>query len=196
MGHAMTTTTAAKRAAAARKLPSAKPARQLRVAAPGPSGTLRVFTVAGRRRRPVGREGFTAAYRAAPLERIDLIKRGVAAGTVVDLADAMGAASEAVIRSLGISRSTWARRRQQGAALEKEASERVVGLIALIGQVQDLVEEQGNPEGFDAAKWFYHWAEQPVPALGGRRPVELLDTKEGQQVVASLLASVRAGAYQ
>jgi putative toxin-antitoxin system antitoxin component (TIGR02293 family) len=193
----MTNAAAAKRAGVPRKLPSVvKPEQQSRLAASGQFKTLYAFTVTGRKRKAVGPRGFTAAYRAGPLERIDVIKRGIAPATVVDIADAMGAAYEAVIRSLGISKSTLARKRQQGAALEKEASERVMGLLALIGQVQTLVEEQGRPQGFDAAKWFHNWAEQPVPALGGKKPAELLDTKEGQQVVSSLLESMRAGAYQ
>jgi putative toxin-antitoxin system antitoxin component (TIGR02293 family) len=146
--------------------------------------------------KAVGPEGFTAAYRAGPLERIEVIKQGLAPATVGRIAQAMDAPYETVIRALGISKSTLARKRQQGAALEKDASERVMGLLMLIGQIQALVEEQGRAEGFDAAKWFHNWAGQPVPALGGRKPEELLDTREGQQVVSSLLESMRAGAYQ
>ena len=69
------------------------------------------------------------------------------------------------------------------------------GLATLIGQVEALVAEQGAPAGFDAARWFREWMKQPVPALGGRRPVELLDTREGQQIVSGLLEAIRAGAY-
>jgi len=193
----MRDTTAAKRPAAVKKSPAlVKPPKRTRVAASGGQRTLDAFTVPGRKKKVLGPKGFIAAYRAAPLERIEIIKQGVAPATVGDIAEAMGAAYESVIRTLGISKSTLARKRQQGAALEKDASERVMGLSALIGQVQALVEEQGNPQGFDAAKWFHNWAEQPVPALNGKKPLELLDTKEGQQLIASLLESIRAGAYQ
>lgn len=138
---------------------------------------------------------FGEIYRAAPLERVRLIKAGVAPGTVGDIAQAMGAPQDSVIRNLGIPKSTWARKRLQHQPLEQNASEKVIGLATLIGQVEALVAEQGAPAGFDAAKWFRDWMKQPVPALGGRKPVELLDTKEGQQIVSGLLDAIRAGAY-
>jgi putative toxin-antitoxin system antitoxin component (TIGR02293 family) len=138
---------------------------------------------------------FGEIYRAAPLERLKLIKAGVAPGTVGDIAQAMGAPQDTVIRNLGIPRSTWARKRAQHAPLEQNASEKVIGLATLIGQVEAMVAEQGAPAGFDAAKWFREWMKQPVPALGGRKPLELLDTREGQQIVSGLLDAIRAGAY-
>jgi putative toxin-antitoxin system antitoxin component (TIGR02293 family) len=147
------------------------------------------------RKRAQRRGLFGEIYRAAPLERLKLIKDGVAPGTVGDIAQAMGAPQDTVIRNLGIPRSTWARKRAQHAPLEQNASEKVIGLATLIGQVEALVAEQGTPEGFDAAKWFREWMKQPVPALGGRKPVELLDTREGQQIVSGLLDAIGAGAY-
>ena len=160
-----------------------------------PAARLSGLTAAGRKKSGLRAGRFGEVYRAAPLERVKLIKAGVAPDTVGDIAEAMGAPQEAVIRDLGIARSTWARKRSQHAPLEQHASEKVVGLATLIGQVETLVEEQGAPAGFDAAKWFRDWMRQPVPALGGRKPVELLDTKEGQQIVSGLLDAIRAGAY-
>ncbi|WP_460534062.1 antitoxin Xre/MbcA/ParS toxin-binding domain-containing protein [Chitinimonas naiadis] len=50
--------------------------------------------------------------------------------------------------------------------------------------------------GFDAAKWLDDWVRQPVPALGGVRPIELLDTAEGFELVVSTLAAIENGAYR
>jgi putative toxin-antitoxin system antitoxin component (TIGR02293 family) len=147
------------------------------------------------KKRPLRRQGFRELYRAAPLERVRLIKAGVAPGAVGEIAEAMGAAQDAVVRELGIPKSTWARKRARHTPLEESASEKVIGLATLIGQVEALVAEQGAPAGFDAARWFREWMKQPVPALGGRKPVELLDTREGQQIVSGLLDAIRAGAY-
>lgn len=138
---------------------------------------------------------FEKIYRARPLERVRVIKAGVAPGAIQDIALAMGSPQEVVIQQLGIPRSTWARKRSEQTPLEENASEKVMGLATLIGQVQSLVREQGDPKGFDAAKWLQGWIEQPVPALGGRKPAELLDTREGQQIVSGLLDAIRAGAY-
>jgi putative toxin-antitoxin system antitoxin component (TIGR02293 family) len=162
---------------------------------PTAPATLTALTAGGRKKSGLRAGRFGEVYRAAPMDRVKLIKAGVAPDTVGDIAEAMGAPQEAVIRDLGIARSTWARKRAQHAPLEQNASEKVIGLATLIGQVETLVEEQGAPEGFDAAKWFRDWMRRPVPALGGRRPVELLDTREGQQIVSGLLDAIRAGAY-
>jgi putative toxin-antitoxin system antitoxin component (TIGR02293 family) len=173
-------------------MPKAK--SRARAQARNPSA-LRALTLAGRRKGTLPAGWFGNIYRAAPIERVEIIKAGVAPTTVGDIADAMGAPREAVIRNLGISKSTWARKKSEQAPLEQNASEKVMGLATLIGQVEALVNEQGRPEGFDAARWFHQWIQEPVPALGGRKPAELLDTKEGQQIVSGLLDAIRAGAY-
>jgi uncharacterized protein (DUF2384 family) len=74
-------------------------------------------------------------------------------------------------------------------------SERVVGIARLIGQVQAMAEACGDAKGFSAAEWLGRWIEEPLPALGGRRPSELIDTAEGQRMVAKLLDQVLSGAY-
>lgn len=175
----------------------ARPARgaKKKKAKPAQGETLEVLTVAGRKKRVLASGNFVKIYRAGRLERVRVIKAGVAPAAVKDIAAAMGSPQEVVIRQLGISRSTWARKRSQQVPLEQNASEKVMGLATLIGQVESLVKEQGEPKGFDAAKWLQGWIEQPVPALGGRKPAELLDTREGQQIVSGLLDAIRAGAY-
>jgi putative toxin-antitoxin system antitoxin component (TIGR02293 family) len=79
--------------------------------------------------------------------------------------------------------------------LSSDESSRVIGMARLVGQVQAMVEESGDPEGFDAATWVAEWLEQPLPALGGRRPAELMDTPEGQNLVSNLVARLQTGAY-
>ncbi|MFZ3141241.1 antitoxin Xre/MbcA/ParS toxin-binding domain-containing protein [Polaromonas sp.] len=68
-------------------------------------------------------------------------------------------------------------------------------LIELIGQVQAMVRESGAPAGFDPARWLGAWIGQPVPALGGRKPIEFLDTAEGRKAVSVLLSQMQSGAY-
>jgi uncharacterized protein (DUF2384 family) len=65
----------------------------------------------------------------------------------------------------------------------------------LVAQVQTMVEESGNPNGFDAGRWVQGWLQKPLPALGGRRPVEYMSTQEGRELVAQLLAMAQSGAY-
>ncbi|NTZ08871.1 DUF2384 domain-containing protein [Burkholderia metallica] len=65
----------------------------------------------------------------------------------------------------------------------------------LAAQVQRMVEESGNPEGFDVRSWLLNWLHSPVPALGGKRPADYLHTPEGIDLISRMLASAQTGAY-
>ena len=144
-------------------------------------------------------------YRASPLERIALIRAGVDAAQVkhllADLAVGQGAGFEA----LNLSAATVNKKVHQGQRLSPAESERVIGCARLVGQLEAMVEESGVEEsgveesgegaGFNAAGWMARWLTEPLPALGGVRPVELMDTMEGQALVSSVLAKLQTGAY-
>ncbi|WP_081074802.1 antitoxin Xre/MbcA/ParS toxin-binding domain-containing protein [Burkholderia cepacia] len=65
----------------------------------------------------------------------------------------------------------------------------------LATQVRRMVEESGNPEGFDVRSWLRDWLFSSVPALNGRRPVDYLDTPENIDLISRMLASAQTGAY-
>jgi hypothetical protein len=67
---------------------------------------------------------------------------------------------------------------------------------ALVALVQRMVAESGDPIGFDARQWLNRWLRGPVPALGGRLPVEFLHTPDGVVQITRILASMQTGAYQ
>jgi putative toxin-antitoxin system antitoxin component (TIGR02293 family) len=79
--------------------------------------------------------------------------------------------------------------------LNLDESERVMGIARLVGQAQSLVQESGGPPDFDPARWLADWLDRPLPALGGQRPAELMDTAEGRALVSDLLAQQQSGAY-
>ena len=134
-------------------------------------------------------------YRMSPIERVGLVKRGIAANTVFRFAKVTGQPKERVMTLRGFPRSTVDRKARADQTLPVDQGERVIGLLKLVGQAQTMVDESGDPRGFDAAKWISVWLERPLPALQGRRPGEFMDTAEGQQVVANLLAAARGGAF-
>lgn len=72
--------------------------------------------------------------------------------------------------------------------------ERRVGLAKLIGQVELIVKESGELDGFDSTEWFNGWITRPALALGGCKPAELLDPSEGREAVSKLLAQMQSGA--
>lgn len=79
--------------------------------------------------------------------------------------------------------------------LQTAEDERVPGVARLVGQVRNIVEESGDPHGFDATAWMSRWLGEPLPALGGVRPLDLLDTTEGQALVSNTLVQMQSGAY-
>jgi putative toxin-antitoxin system antitoxin component (TIGR02293 family) len=97
--------------------------------------------------------------------------------------------------TLGLSTTTIDRKAKSGESLSPDQSERIVAMAKLIGQVQAMVEQSGDATDFDAAKWVARWLEEPLPALGGQRPAEFMDTAEGREVVSNLLAMTQSGAY-
>jgi putative toxin-antitoxin system antitoxin component (TIGR02293 family) len=138
---------------------------------------------------------FAEVYSVEPSVRILTIKHGVKADAFNRIARSMDRSKEQLGKTLGLSVTTVDRKAKAGEALSPEQSERLVGIARLIGQVQTMVEQSGNPEGFDAARWLGRWLDEPLPALGGERPRELMDTAEGRGLVSNLLAMAQSGAY-
>lgn len=68
-------------------------------------------------------------------------------------------------------------------------------LAAVVATVQRLVEESGDPTGFDAEAWTREWVQEPLRTLGAR-PIDLLDTDEGLAEVLRLLRQIQAGVYR
>ena len=72
-----------------------------------------------------------------------------------------------------------------------------VGIAELLNIAQSLVDNSTAAEapGFNTAKWLGEWILRPQPALGGRRPVDLLDTQTGVESVAKVLRALESGVY-
>ena len=138
---------------------------------------------------------FASVYNAAAMERIEWIKGGVDATNVQVFAERLDTSKDQLMKTLGLPRATIDRKAKAHQQLSTEQAERLVGLSKLVGQVQTMVEQSGDPAGFDAAQWVGRWLERPNPALGGRRPAELMDTMAGQEVVSGLVAKMATGAY-
>ena len=100
-------------------------------------------------------------------------------------------------KSLGIPPSLAYSIKSRGSPSQKKSlSNQIIGIHLLIAQVKNLVEECGDAEGFDAAKWLGGWAFSPNNSLGGRRPADYFDTVVGQNVIVNLLSAIRYGVYQ
>lgn len=138
---------------------------------------------------------FKDVYSLPAVERDTLVRAGVPSEFTVLVIESMGLPKERFYRILNLSRSTLERKLQASADMSTAESERVIGLSKLIGQVQAMVAESGDPIGFDAAKWFSAWIAEPSPALGGRKPEDLLETADGREAIGRLLAQMQSGAF-
>jgi putative toxin-antitoxin system antitoxin component (TIGR02293 family) len=137
---------------------------------------------------------FKTAFRADPMERVRWVKSGMPARFVEEMARDMSVSKEALAGTLGLARATIDRKARQDKPLSSDESSRVLGLARLVGQVQAMVEESGDPAGFNAGEWVARWLDRPLPALDGRRPAELMDTAEGQSLVSTIVARMQSGA--
>lgn len=151
------------------------------------------------KRDTLGEEGqaglaFVDWFRTAPVDRIALIKGGVPAARVKLLAMRMNVDQRAMFAALDLKAATVNRKAAAGEALSRDDGERVMGLAALVGQVEAMVDPD-RQDHFDAAAWLANWLREPLPALGGGRPIELLDTMEGQALISRTLAQIGSGAY-
>lgn len=138
---------------------------------------------------------FQEVYASSMYSLVEAIKTGVSPKMLSVLSSEMGIPKEGMAERLGLAASTVRKKTASSELLSTDDSEKVIGMSRLIGQVQAMVNEAGNPEGFDAAAWLANWMDQGLPALGGRKPSEYMDTAVGQALVSQLLDQIRSGAY-
>ena len=140
-------------------------------------------------------KNFADLFRAPPADRVKVIKNGVRADFVLEIAKSMGASKEALLRQLGLSRATIDRKVKNDRVLSTDEGQRVIGMAKLVGLVETMAEQSEDSDNFDAAKWLAKWIDQELPALDGKKPAEFLDTAEGQELVANTLQRMQSGAY-
>ena len=136
-----------------------------------------------------------ALYRASGVEFVTRVRAGVPARHLVRIVKRMDIPKERLYAFLRLPRSTLDRKIRNQELLPAEYTERVLGLERLVGQVTEMVAQSGHPAGFDADRWVAAWLDRPLPALGGSRPADFMDTMEGQKLIAQLLAQSQSGAY-
>lgn len=146
-----------------------------------------------------GVDAFVADVCAAdPMHLIETERAGVAGIFVKDLSRRMEIPAQRMFAILGVPKATAEKKVAAGELLSGSAGRAAVGVARLLGIANGIVSNSTAAEArdFDAAKWLGRWLETPQPALGGRRPGDLIDTPTGFQVVARLLGAIESGAYQ
>lgn len=146
-------------------------------------------------RPAVGKLDFVALYRLTSAPQLSFAQRGLPPELRRSLARCLGMTQSRVLEVLGIhARSSGGRADPRRVMTETQAL-RLLGLARLVGQVEAMVIESGSPAGFDTGRWLSKWLVKPLPALGGRAPVELMSSADGQLRVAGLVARMQSGAF-
>ncbi len=132
------------------------------------------------------------------MERVEIERKGVSGVFLKDLSKHLGLTATRTFEILGVPKSTAASKTSAGRLVAGSGGQAAVGMIRLLGIAEGIVANSTAEaaRGFDTAKWLGTWIERPQPALGGRKPADLLDTPTGFEVVARLLGSLESGAYQ
>lgn len=136
--------------------------------------------------------------RATPLELVEIERQGVLGSFIKDLSRRMEIPSSRIFAILGVPKATAEKKAAAGERVEGHGGQAAIGMVKLLGIAQEIVANSTAAEAktFDAARWLGQWIERPQPALGGRKPADLLDTPTGVELVARLMGSLESGAYQ
>lgn len=136
--------------------------------------------------------------KATPMQIIELERSGVQGTLIKDMSRQMEMPSSRLFTILGIPKATAEKKAAAGELVKGSGGQAAVGMMRLLCMAQEIVANStaSQAQGFDSAKWLGQWIERPQPALGGRKPADLIDTPTGVELVARLLGSLESGAYQ
>lgn len=133
---------------------------------------------------------------ATPMELVHVERRGVDGRLLKDMARQMDIPMSRLFSMVGVPKATAEKKASANEVITGAGGQATLGMVRLLGIVQSIVENStADVRNFDAAKWLGQWIERPQPALGGKRPSELLDTPTGIEVVGRVLGTIESGAY-
>jgi putative toxin-antitoxin system antitoxin component (TIGR02293 family) len=135
---------------------------------------------------------------ATPMQLVDVERRGVKGRFIKDFSRRIGVSAVRLYEILGVPKATVEKRSTEGTEITGAGGQAAVAMARLLAKAQEIVANSRSPEAkdFDAAKWLGQWIERPQPALGGRKPAELIGTPTGVEMVSRLLGAIESGAYQ
>ncbi len=126
-----------------------------------------------------------AAIAALPaLEQVETIRQGIGAQVFDQLALALGVGKESLARKLNINAQTLRKRKSR--VLSADEAEKSLRAARVFGLATEVLETE------DKAR---EWLNDQIPALGGKRPLDLLDTDVGAHEVTNLLQCIKWGMY-
>jgi len=145
------------------------------------------------------RKGVSPVYadmaRATPLERVEMIRRGLPPELLMDLAYDLRLSEDNLMLYLGLHRVRVRQKVVDEDRLSPRESEGVMALAVFLGETLlglGAAVEGGPDVNLDAAAWLGRWLRTPHAELEHRAPLQFMDLAQGRAVVAALLDQVRA----
>ena len=123
---------------------------------------------------------------SSELELAEVASKGLPSTALTSLSGSLGWSRADLVRELGIAPRTAARRLTSRKALSSPESERVLRLARVLARATEVLESQ------ESAK---RWLVEPSTALGGRRPLSLLATDIGTELVLNELGKIDYGFF-
>lgn len=135
---------------------------------------------------------------ATPMQMVEVERRGIDSVFLKDLSRHMQVPAVRIFDIVGVPKATAEKKVAANETIAGAGGQAALGLARLLAIAKDIVENSTAPEakGFDTARWLGQWIERPQPALGGRKPADLIGTPTGLEMVARVLGAIESGAYQ
>lgn len=96
---------------------------------------------------------------------------------------------------VGIPKATAEKKVASKETISGAGGQAALGLARLLAISRGIVDNSTAAEAkdFDVGKWLGQWIERPQPALGGRKPADLISTPTGLDMVARVLGAIESG---
>jgi putative toxin-antitoxin system antitoxin component (TIGR02293 family) len=117
-------------------------------------------------------------------ELIDLIQKGFSLKAVLGVKEAIHLTDRELATILGVSERTLSRMRRTVTRLSPVASDRLYRVVRIFALAKEVLEDEGKA---------VDWLHRPQIGLGGRRPLEMIQTEAGAREVEDLLGRMEHG---
>jgi putative toxin-antitoxin system antitoxin component (TIGR02293 family) len=120
-----------------------------------------------------------------PMRRIDLVRKGLPASSVQAAADYLAMSQKDLLTAIRIPVSTLTLRIRSRKPLSPEESDKLIRLAEAMKRAIAVFGDEAEGKA---------WLIEPIVSLGDRRPVDLLDTQDGFDLVIRTLGRIQFGA--
>ena len=140
----------------------------------------------------------TRVAKATPMEIVDIERHGIDSIFLKDLSKHMDIPAVRIFDIVVVPKATAETPVAAKEPIAGAGGQAALGLARLLAIARSIVENStaAQAKDFDVGKWLGQWIERPQPALGGRKPADLIGTPTGLDMVAKVLGAIESGAYQ